>query len=133
MEVIEIKVKAPKVFRVNGEDYRLSFSLAATAELEEKLGRSMKYVSDWLRIQTKEVRDILAAGFYIFHPNEAERVADAIAAELDPEEIEHVIDGLCVAAFPKAMARLHEEMQKAQERIQKGLSALPNGQGASVS
>jgi capsule polysaccharide export protein KpsE/RkpR len=92
----------------------------------------MKSATDWLKIQTKEVRDILEAGFTHYHPEEAKQVADDISVALEPEEIENVIDGLCVVACPKAMARLQEEMEKVRARLKKGLPPLPNAPGAGV-
>lgn len=127
--VIEIAVKERKIFRVGERDYSLVFMLSTIAELEEKLGRSMKSAADWLHIQTKEVHDILEAGFSHYHPEEAKDVADTICEALDPEQIENVIDGLCVAACPKAMARLQEEIEKVRARLKKGLP-LPNVPGA---
>jgi hypothetical protein len=131
MKVIEIKAKDRQIFRV-GEaeglerEFSVAFPLSVVAELEDKLGRPMRSPSDWLRIQTKEVRDILEAGFSYYHPEAAKGVADLICLTLDPEGIESVIDALCFAACPKAMARLQEEMDKARERAKKGLAALPN-------
>ena len=132
MSAIEIAVKQPKIFRVDGNDYALLFTVPAVAELEEKLGRSMKSATDWLRIQTKEVRDILEAGFTHYHPDEASIVADAICTCLEPEELEKVIDALCVAACPRAMAKLQEEMEKVRVRLSKGQPPFPNAPGADV-
>ncbi len=127
-DVLEIAVKERKIFRLGERDYSLTFTVPVVAALEEKLGRSMKGAADWFRIQTREVQDVLAAGFTHYHPDEAGDVAKQICDALDPEELETVIDALCVAACPKAMARLKVEIEKAQSRIKKGIS--PNVQGA---
>lgn len=124
--VLEICVKQSKIFLVGDKDYSLVFTVPVIAALEEKLGRPLKSAGDWLRISTSEVRDILEAGFKKHHPEEAEEIADTICDLLDPEQLETVIDALCVAACPKAMARLDEEIKKAQERARKGLTPLPN-------
>lgn len=128
--VLEITFKQSKIFRVGDKDYSLVFTVPVVAALEEKLGRSMKSAADWLRIQTKEVRDILEAGFTHHHPEDAKTIADTICDMLEPEEIENVIDALCVAACPKAMARLQVEIEKIKERAKKGLPPLPNVQSA---
>jgi len=129
MTVLEMGVKQRKIFRVGERDYSLAFTVPIVAELEVTLGRSMKSAADWLRIQTKEVRGILEAGLKHYHPDEAANVAEAVSLALDPEEIEVVIDGLCVAACPKAMARLEAELEKARARAKRGLSPLPNVPG----
>lgn len=128
--VIEIAVKQPKVFRVDGVEYRLEFPVAAVAALEEKLGRSMKSASDWLRMQVMELPAVLFAGLTRNHPNEAQQIATAICDNLGPEDIEIVIDGLCVAAHPKAMERLQQQIDAARERFNNGGSPLPNVQSA---
>lgn len=126
---LEIEAKSRKIIRVGGKDYALVFRLPIVAALEEKLGRSMKSAADWLRIQTKEVPAVIEAGLTDYHPNDAKSVAETICSTLDPEEIEHVIDALCVAACPKAMARLQEELEKYRERMKQGLP-VPNAQSA---
>lgn len=131
MNIIEIQVKDCKVFRVDGRDYSLTFPLSVIAELEVKLGRPMKDAASWLRIKTSEVQDILEAGFKRYHPEEAAVIAESIANALDPEEIETVIDGLFVAACPKAAVRLQAEMEKIRKRVEKGI--LPNVPSAAVS
>ena len=133
MDVLEIKVKDRKIVRMNERDFSLLFDVPTTAALEDKLGRDMKSPADWFRIRTKEVRDILEAGFTHYHSEEAKDIADVICSALDPEEIEIVIDAICEAACPKALARLREEITKAQARLQKGLSLLPNVPGGAVS
>lgn len=130
MEVLEIAVRQAKVFLVDGVEYRLEFPLPAVAEMEKKLGRSMKSPADWLNTKTEEVRDILAAGFSRNHPEDAERIADAICEYLEPEQINTVIDALCWAACPKAMARIQEQIEKSRDRAKAGL--LPNVQSAAV-
>lgn len=133
MSVLELAVKEVKVFRVNGADYSVLFPVSIVAELEVTLGRPMRGVAPWLAISTKEVQPIIEAGLRHYHPDEAASVAAAICRELPPEEIENVIDGLCVAACPKAMERIREEMVKVRERVKKGLPSLPNVQGGAVS
>jgi hypothetical protein len=133
MDTIEIQVKEPKLFRVDGVDYQLTFPLSVVAELEVKLGRPMKDAASWLRIRTKEIQAVLEAGFTRYHPDAAAMVAESIANGLDQEEIDTVIDGLFVAACPKAAERLRAEMEKARKRVEKGLPPLPNVQGGAVS
>lgn len=134
MSVLEIEVKAPTMIRVDDNDYRLSFPLRAVAELEETLGRGLKFVSDWLNIKTHEIRSFLYFGL-ITHQDEdvAARVADAIAERLDPEGIEHVINALCMASFPKAMERVAKEIEKAHARQREGKAAFPNAESGAVS
>jgi len=128
MHVIEIEAKGDKFIRVDGTDYQLAFPLPIVVELEAKIGRSMKTGGDWLRIQTKEVRDILFLGFKTHH-KDAEEVADKIAARLEPEEIDNVINAICAATCPKALAKWQEELEKLRDRLKKGLT-LPNVPGA---
>lgn len=130
-DILEMAVKSQNKICVNEREYELVFSFPVVAALEEKLGRSMKSAADWVRTQTKEVPDILEAGLSHLYPEEAKAVADSICNTFPPEEIEHVIDFLCVAACPKAMARLKEQMEKIQERVKQGL-ALPNVPGVDV-
>lgn len=132
MEALEIAVKERKIFRMDGRDYALVFPLPVVVALEEKLGRSMKLAVDWFRIETHEVQAVLEAGLSSLHPEEAREIAQKVADALDPEEIGTVIDGLCAAACPKAMAKIEAAMAKARERAAKGLEPLPNGQGADV-
>jgi hypothetical protein len=122
---VNIAVKQPKIFKVDGVDFRVEFPVSSVIKLEDALGRSMKSASDWLKTQTKELPEILKAGLLKHHKTEAEKVATAICDSLDPEEIEHVIDGLCVAACPKAMARIEAEINRLREKAAKGLP-LPN-------
>lgn len=130
-DILEITVqREPKVIRVDGKDYSLTFPLPIVVDLESKLGRPMKSAADWIRIKTEEVPAILEAALSSEHPDEAKDVATAIGSALDPEEISTVIDGLCEAACPKAMERIRAEMEKARERVQKGLAPFPNVQGA---
>ncbi|HEX4201559.1 MAG TPA: hypothetical protein VHY59_08585 [Chthoniobacterales bacterium] len=128
-DILEIAVKPPKVFRVNGADYSLEFPLRSVIHLEAKIGRSMKSSPDWFRIQTKEVPEVIYAGLLKNHSDTADVVTEAICSGLDPEEIETVIYALTRAACPLAMARFDDEVAKAQERMRKGLP-LPNGQSA---
>lgn len=133
MDVLKIEAKGRKIIRVGERDYALAFPLNTVAELEEKLGRSMKMGADWLRLQTREVQPTLAAGFRLYHPDEADSIAETICSTLDPEEIDNVIEALCVATCPKTMERVKKAMEEAQERLKKGLSPLPNGVGADAS
>lgn len=133
MDVLKIEAKGRKIIRVGERDFALAFPLNVVADLEEKLGRSMKTAADWLRLQTKEVQPTLAAGFRLYHPEKADAVAETICSSLDPEEIDNVIEALCVAACPKAMERVKKAMEEAQERLKKGLAPLPNGVGADAS
>ena len=128
-DVLEIAVKERKIIRVGDRDYSLVFPVPVVAALEETIGRSMKSTADWLRIQTKEVQAVLEAGLSHYHPQEAKDLAATLCTMLEPEEIENVVDALCVAACPKGMARLKEEIEKARVRFNKGLP-LPNVQGA---
>lgn len=132
MSVLEIETKSRKILRVGGRDYALAFPLTIVADLETKLGRSMKAAPDWLHIETREVKTILEAGLAYYHADEANAVAERICETLDPEEIDTVIEALCVAACPKAMERIQKAVEEARERIQKGLP-LPNVQGADAS
>lgn len=130
-DVLEIAVKERRIIRVAERgDFALAFTVREVAALEDKLGRSMKSAADWLNIKTKEVRDILEAGFRHYHPDEAGALADEICSVLGPEEIEHLIDAICVAACPKAMARIQDEIVKIRERMKKELPPLPNGVSA---
>jgi hypothetical protein len=118
-DVLEIEVKQAKIIRVDGKDYDLAFPLSVVVDLENKLGRSMKSAPDWLQITTAEVPIILEAGLSPGRPDdEAKTLATLICAVLNPEEISTVIDGLCAAACPKAMARIMAEMEKARKRMQ---------------
>ena len=117
-DVLEITVKQAKLIRIDGKDYDLTFPLPVVVDLENKLGRPMKSAPDWLRVTTAEVPAILEAGLSSGYPNEAKALSGSVCAALAPEEISTVIDGLCAAACPKAMARIEAEMKKARERMQ---------------
>ncbi|HZP06775.1 MAG TPA: hypothetical protein VFB43_17885 [Terracidiphilus sp.] len=123
----ETTVKSRQILRVDDSDYSLSFPVVIVAELEEKLGRSMKAPQNWLAMQTKEVETVLAAALKHYHPEEAAEVSRLVCTNLDPEELESVMDLLCCVACPRAMERMHAEIKKLQERVKKGL-ALPNAQ-----
>jgi hypothetical protein len=126
MKAVEIAVKQPKAVRVDGTDYFVEFPVPAVVEIEAALGRPMRGIADWFRIQPSEVCPVLAAGFRKHHPESADGLAEQICDSLEPEEIEIVIDGLCAAAFPKAMAKVQAEMEK----LRKKGAALPNVQSA---
>ena len=108
--ILEITRKEKKTITVEGQDYTIAFPLPVVAELEEKLGRSMKYPSDWFRIQTKEVQAILEAGLTRHYPDDARTMADDICSVLTPEGLGHIIDGLCMAACPKTIAKLQADI-----------------------
>jgi hypothetical protein len=131
-DVLEIGVKQSRIFRVGERDFALVFTVGAVAALEDKLGRSMKNPADWFRLQTKEVQDVLEAGFKTYHADEAKDVAEAVCRTLDAEQIENVIDFVCWAACPKAMERLRVEVEKMREAVKKGLP-LPNVPSGAVS
>ena len=132
-DVLEIAVRETKIVRIGEREYTLTFPVAAVVVLEQKLGRSMKHSTDWFRIKAEEVQPCLEAGLTHHHPEEAATVAAEICNTLDPEAIDSVVDALCATACPKAWGRLLEEMAKARQRLQKGLSPVPNGQGADAS
>ena len=131
-DVIDIAVKQPKAFRVDGKTFLLEFPLSAVIVLEAKLGRPMKGLSDWLKVSTGELWDVLEAGFRKHHEEESHGIATALCDGLEPEDIERVIDAVCVCACPRAMERLKEEMEKMRDRLKKGLP-LPNVQSGAVS
>ena len=130
-DVIEIKVQAPKLFTVDGVDYRVQFPVPQVAALEEKIGRSMKGPADWLNMQTKEVPDILFFGLQMYHADDADAVVAKVRDNLDPEQIGVVMDALIEVACPKAMERVRKMIAEAQERTRKGLP-LPNAPSADV-
>lgn len=131
-EVIEIKVQAPKMFRVDGVDYRVQFPMNQVAALEEKIGRGMKSAADWLRMKTSEIPDILFYGLQTYHADEADAVVTTVRDNLDPEQLEFVMDALCEVACPKAMERVRAALEEARERVKKGLPAIPNATSADV-
>lgn len=126
LELIKLETKQPLPLSVDGTEYRLEFPLPAIVALEKKLGRSMKTASDWFRIQTHELPDVLRAGLQQRHADEADAVVEAIGRALDPENIEVLIAGLCGATWPKATERIQAALEKARARAEKGLSPLPN-------
>jgi hypothetical protein len=129
---IEIAVKEPKLFRVDGTEYKIQYPLANVVELEKKIGRSMKHSVEWFKLSTGEVHAALWAGLLMYHPLDAEDVAGKIVNNLDPENIETVIQAICEVACPAAMERLREAQRVAVERMKKGLSSVPAPNALSV-
>lgn len=125
MKVLQLAVRNPMKVSVEGREYSIEFPVKAVATLEEKLGRSMKFAADWLKIRTKEVEDVLAVGLSRNHHEDAAEVAARICDTLETEAIEEVIEGLCWSVFPRAMERI----EAAAKRIREGHTS-PNAPSA---
>lgn len=124
MKKIEIAVRQPFTVIVAGEEYYIEYPVESVVELEAALGRSMKYASDWFRLETKELSAVLRYGFQKHHPTLAEELAARVCDGLNPEGIEAAIEGLCAYSFPIATARLQEALDKARN------GQVPNGPSA---
>jgi hypothetical protein len=120
--VLELAIRQPFILRVNGENHQVTYPVSVVAELEEKLGRPFRSVTDWLRISAGELELILCFGLETYHPEEASQISLDVCAALEPEAIETVIEALCVSNFPKAMERYRIALEKAQEEARRGLS-----------
>lgn len=132
MQTLELAVKEPLVLRVEGRDYSVTFPLPSVIWLEHKLGRSMKLPTDWWKMTTAEVPDIIRAGLMAAHPDDTEAITARVVSALDAEGIEAAMDSLCVVAFPIATGKFKEEMETIRERIKRGLQPK-NGESADAS
>jgi hypothetical protein len=123
---LESAVKQPFLLRVDGKEYTIEFPLAAVAQAEEKLNRSLKTPVDWFTAPAKDIPALLAAGLAKRHPEvKAEDVA-AICDALGPEAITEVTEALGALAFPKWTAKYKENLEKARA------GTLPKAPGAVV-
>lgn len=114
MDTLELAVRQPLDIKLDDTINRVEFPLSAVAAIEEDLGRGMKTLPDWFRIQTKEVPAILRHGLTQLKADDAKETADLICENLDPEGIDTLIDALCASAFPRQVARFKEEIKKMQ-------------------
>lgn len=93
--------------------YTLAFPLKSVVTIEEKLGKPMRQLRDWLEIQPKDMPAIIEAGLARFHAETAESDAAEIISMLPSEQIDELHYALCKLAFPKSLEKL-EEFRKNQ-------------------
>lgn len=128
---LDIAVAAPLAVTVDDRVYTVEFPLPSVVALEKAIKRSMKTAQDWFKISTAELPDVLWAGLLKHHQDDALRVASLICNGLNPEAIETTIDAVCAAAWPEAMRKYQEIVEKLKARAEQGLP-LPNVQSAVV-
>lgn len=130
--VVELNVKRPALIRLSdGREFSLTFPLAAVIELETKLGRNMRNALDWLKITPSELPAIIAAGLTSKYENASE-VADEIVDHLDAESVEQVIEGMCWAAFPRAMEGFALQIEKMRAATAAGTEYAPGNVSGAV-
>jgi hypothetical protein len=118
--LLESAVIPSLTLKVDSREYTVEFPLSAIVQAEDKTGRSLKSLSDWFQVPTKDIPAILQAGLSKHHPDVKPEDITAICDRLNPEALDEVQYALCKLAFPRSMAAL-------EERNAKGL-ASPNGQ-----
>lgn len=103
----------PSLSLVVGEFlYTVEFPLTAVIKAEEKIGRSLKSLTDWFNLQAKDVPAVLEAGLSKHHPDIQPGTIQSICDQLNPEALDEVLYALCNLAFPRRMALIEENRLK---------------------
>jgi hypothetical protein len=105
---------------VDGRDIFFEMTLAGTAELEGKIGRSMKTYMDWVALSASELTEVLRAGLRHYQ-TDADKLVDDINRVMFPELQAILLEAIVAHAWPDTTRRMAEEMAKAKERLMKGL------------
>lgn len=90
--------------------YTICFPVSAVIKAEEATKIPLKNLNDWLKIESRHIPAILAAGFIKYHsdlqPEAMTSLAHSIFESLTPEALDQLHYLLCKLAFPKAIAAL---------------------------
>lgn len=92
-------------FKAGDDEYILSFSANALAELEDKLGMSVVEIGDLMndpkKLRMKNVRSIFWAGLLDHQPDTDDKKAAAIFSMISFVEAIKLITNTFIAAFPE--------------------------------
>jgi hypothetical protein len=112
MTPFEVNVEGFPVLKVlvGPLEYTLCYPVSAVIKAEEATKLSLKNLNDWLKIESRNIPAILAAGFIKYHsdlqPDAMLALAQSIFETLTPEALDQLHYMLCKLAFPKAMEAL---------------------------
>lgn len=112
MSKLESAVIPSLTLQVDNRAYTVEFPLSAVVSAEEKTGRSLKSLSDWFQVPTKNIPALLEAGLSKHHQDVTPEEIASICDRLNPEALDEVHYALCKLAFPKSMAALEERQSK---------------------
>jgi hypothetical protein len=101
------------LLNVGDRAYTVVFPLSAIVRLEDKLGRSLKTLQDWLSVPAKDIPALIEAGLSKHHPDVTAAEITAICDCLNPEALDEIQYALCSLAFPRMMARIEANRAKA--------------------
>lgn len=99
--------------KVDCKEYTLEFPLSAIIRVEEKIGRPLKTLQDWLSVPAKDIPALIEAGLSKHHPDVTPEEITYICDTLNPEALDEVQYALCSLAFPRMMARIEANRAKA--------------------
>jgi hypothetical protein len=100
----------------------LTFPLAAVAEAEAAIGKSLKSFEEWLKIEPKDLPALVAAGLKTHHADFPRDQVEAFFGKLTPEACIDLHYALVELAFPRAMGILEEHRAK---KLAQGASGEP--------
>jgi hypothetical protein len=114
IRALVVEMQGGQLIRLGDEEFRVLFPFPVVVELEKKLGRPMRSAPDFLRMTAEEVPAILEAGLTAHYADRARAVSLAIldGVGIEAESFNNLMDFLCVAAFPKSMAKIDEVLKR---------------------
>jgi hypothetical protein len=126
MKTLEIVAKGPGLLKLGADEYVVSFPFPILLKLQDKLGRPMLGLADFIQMSREEIPTILEHGLRAHNPGSveiAERALNGMDAE---EDLGRMADFLSGSAFPRTMERFSEQL----ERLKDGTEILKNAPSA---
>jgi hypothetical protein len=105
--ILELATKPLLLLKKDAEEvFTVEFPLSAVVAAEEKLGRSLKWVSDWYELKWTEVPTVLHAGLLKHHPEVTLETITAFCEELGAEGVLEVRHALICLNFPRTIQKV---------------------------